>query len=90
MILIELLNCGFCYPRQLGYKRFPPVGMGTIREDDPTVIRGVRYSRQLDFPSVGNIYIPVIRGINSGVTPPGFIRKINSDNIVCSTLTFLT
>jgi hypothetical protein len=34
------------------------------------------------------IYIPVIRGINSGVTPPGFIRKINSDNIVCSTLTY--
>jgi hypothetical protein len=75
----------------VGYERFPPVGTGTIREDDPTIIRGVRYPRQLGFPPVGKyLYIPVIRGINSGVTPPGFIRKINSDNIVCSTLTLLT
>ena len=65
----------------VGYERFPPVGTGTIREDDPTINRGVRYPRQLGFPPVGKyLYIPVIRGINSGVTPPGFIRKINSDN----------
>jgi hypothetical protein len=26
-------------------------------------------------------------GIDLGVTPPGTIRKMNQDNIVCSTLT---
>jgi hypothetical protein len=55
----------------VGYERFPPVGTGTIREDDPTIIRGVRYPRQL-----GSRQLEINTGqsgINSGVTPPGFI-----------------
>jgi hypothetical protein len=29
----------------VGYERFPPVGTGTIRKDDPTLIRGTESHR---------------------------------------------
>jgi hypothetical protein len=65
------ISRGFCYPRQLGYKRFPPVGTGTIREDDPHDNQRSPVSPSVGFPPVG--IITGQSGINSGVTPPGFI-----------------
>jgi hypothetical protein len=37
-------NVAFDIPL-VGYERFPPVGMGTIRKDDPTLIRGTESHR---------------------------------------------
>jgi len=69
----------FRYPRQGGYERFSPGEWDKLRKGGPHVTEGVRCTLAR--------FSSVMSGIVLGVTPPDALRKMNSDNNVCSTLT---
>jgi len=69
----------FRYPRQGGYERFSLGERDKLRKGGPHVIEGVRCTLARNSS--------VMYGIVLGVTPPDALRKMNSDNNVCSTLT---
>jgi len=62
-----------------GYKRLTPGGRDTLRKVGPHDTEEVRCTLARNSS--------VMYGIVLEVTPPDTLRKMNSDNIVCSTLT---
>ena len=62
-----------------GCKRFTPGGRDTLRKVGPHDTKGVRCTLAR--------FSSVMYEIVLGVTPPDTLRKMNSDNNVCSTLT---
>ena len=69
----------FRYPRQGGFQEVLVRGWVTHRKVGPHGTEGVRCTLAR--------FSSVMYGIVLGVTPPDTFRKMNSDNIVCSTLT---
>jgi len=69
----------FRYPRQGGFQAVLVRGRVTHRKVGPHDTEGVRCTLAR--------FSSVMYGIVLGVTPPDALRKMNSDNNVCSTLT---
>ena len=69
----------FRYPRQGGYERFSPGERDKFRKGGQHVTEEDRCTLASNSS--------VMYGIVLGVTPPDTLRKMNSDNNVCSTLT---
>ena len=69
----------FRYPRQGGYERFSPGERDKFRKGGQHVTEEDRCTLARNSS--------VMYGIVLGVTPPDTLRKMNSDNNVCSTLT---